>query len=64
MAYSDLAVTDQIILAAEFVGRGLSIPQEIQTALGPELTSEIQNPETANHEHQKRVRTRYRGGRS
>lgn len=48
MAYSDMAVEEQILLAAEFVGRGLQVPGELQTILGPELSEDIQNPET-NH---------------
>lgn len=35
MAYSDLAVEDQILLAAEFVGRGVMVPHEIREALSP-----------------------------
>jgi len=46
MAYSDLAIEEQILLSAEFVGRGLEVPQELKQALGPELLRDIENPET------------------
>jgi hypothetical protein len=64
MAYSDLAVEDQILLAADFVGRGLSIPQEIRDTLGPDLTADIEHPETTNDRTQERVRSRHRAGRT
>lgn len=48
MAYTDIATEDLILLAVEFVGRGLEIPNGIAVALGPELVADIQNPETSN----------------
>lgn len=60
MAYSDLAIEDQILLAAGFVGRGLEVPEEIKTNLGPDLLWEIENPETPNDRNQERERPGHR----
>ena len=54
MPYSDMAVEDQILLAAEFVGRGLTVPHEIRTNLGDELMRDIENPENPQHDNQER----------
>lgn len=54
MAYSDLDIEDQILLSAEFVGRGLSIPDEIKQSLGPELIRDIENPENSHDRDQER----------
>lgn len=48
MAYADMDPADLILLAVEFVGRGGTIPDEIAAALGPDLISDIQHPETNN----------------
>ena len=49
MSYTELSDEDQIILAAECVGRGVPIPREIKEALGADLISVIENP-GATHE--------------
>lgn len=51
MAYSDIPAEELILMAAEFVGRGLEIPQEIARTLGPGLTSDIQFPEATHDRH-------------
>ena len=45
MAYTEMAIEDQILLAIEFIGRGLEIPQEIRANLDPDLLLDIQHPE-------------------
>lgn len=45
MNYSDLSVSEQIVLSVGYLGRGLVIPQELQATLGPELLEEILHPE-------------------
>lgn len=54
MPYSDLAVEDQILLAAEFVGRGVPVPSEIRENLGSNLMRDIENPETLHDRDQER----------
>ncbi len=49
MDHSDLEVEDQIILAAECVGRSIPIPPSIRTSLGTDLVESIENPESTNH---------------
>ncbi len=44
MSYAELSDEEKIILSAECVGRGVPIPREIKTALGPDLISIIENP--------------------
>lgn len=51
MAYSDAQPADLVLLAAEYVGRGLEIPKEIALALGPGLLADIQNPERPHDRH-------------
>jgi len=53
MTFSDMAVTDLIILTAEFVGRGLSIPDEVRSILGPDLMHELENPEKTTNDNDK-----------
>jgi hypothetical protein len=60
MPYSDLAVEEQILLAAEFVGRGLPVPSEIKSNLGSDLIRDIENPETTNDRDQERERPGHR----
>jgi hypothetical protein len=48
MNYSDLTVSEQILLSVEFLGRGLDIPLDLKTCLGSELLEEISNPENFN----------------
>lgn len=61
MSYADLDSEDLIVLAAEFVGRGVPIPHEIEAKLGHSLISEIQNPgaehdsKTTDYPHQRRT---------
>jgi len=50
MSYTDLGDEGMILHAAECVGRGVPIPQEIREALGAELILIIENP-GATHEH-------------
>lgn len=52
MPYSDLPLVEQILLAAECVGRGINIPREIRDQLGPEIIRDIENPETSHDRHQ------------
>lgn len=52
MTYSDLLPEEVILLAVEFVGRGLEVPQEIREYLGPGLMREIEHPETNQHDSQ------------
>lgn len=48
MTYAELSVEELIILSMEFIGRGLSIPDEIKAILEPDLIRDIENPETTN----------------
>ena len=63
MAYSELPLEDLILMAAEFVGRGHSIPQEIRATLGPDLMADIENPETTSDTPQERISPRHKRGR-
>lgn len=45
MTYADLTTTELILLAVEFVGRGVPIPAQIQEAIGSDLVKEITSPE-------------------
>ena len=42
--YAELSDEDQIILAAECVGRGVPIPHEVKAALGADIIDLIENP--------------------
>lgn len=48
MTYSDLPIEDQILLSVGFVGRGLTVPNEIRANLGEDLIRDIEYPETTN----------------
>ncbi len=54
MPYTDLSDEEKILHAAECVGRGVPIPQQIRTLLGDELIQIIENP-GAEHERQQRT---------
>jgi hypothetical protein len=62
MDYADLSVSEQIVLSVEFLGRGLDIPLELQTLLGPELLGDILHPETQDDRTQEPVGTCSRAG--
>lgn len=44
MTYAELSTEELIILAVEFVGRGVPIPHDIQAKLGEDIILEIENP--------------------
>lgn len=46
MAYADLTSEEQILLAAEFIGRGQDVPREIARGLGHEIMHDILAPES------------------
>lgn len=48
--YSDLDTEEQILLAVEFLARGVSIPLELEKALGSDLMLELMTPERIDHE--------------
>jgi hypothetical protein len=48
MAYADMPPEDLILLAAEYVGRGLPIPQDISRQLPRDVFDAIQHPENIN----------------
>lgn len=64
MAYSELPHEDLILLAAEFIGRGYTIPQEIRATLGPALMADIENPEMNSDQHKELISPRHRRGRT
>jgi hypothetical protein len=53
MPYTDLSDEEKILHAAECVGRGVPIPQQIKEILGDELIAIIENPgaDNGNRQH-------------
>ena len=43
--YSDLTIEEQIHTAVEFLAMGVSIPRELEEALGPEIMLDLMLPE-------------------
>lgn len=43
--YSDLTIEEQIHTAVEYLAMGVSIPRELEIALGPEIMLDLMTPE-------------------